>query len=437
VGIVLRWWDLGGPTTSFDESFTAAYARLPVGDLFEGLRSSDAHPPLDYLVRKPFAMGDELWLRLPSALFATATLALVAWWMRERSWFGLAVTTLTALSAFQVAYAHTARMYALSILGGTVVVVAADRWLGGHRRGRWFAGGGLLVAALAQSAALFLVPGLLLLAGRRTDAEAWRWRATILAATALWGMAWGVQAFEQAERGTASWIPRTTPRSIVDALNGQVSLYASTAVIVTVLIVLGGAWLVRREPVLGKLWLSLFALPFLFACLAGLRDGFLLPRTIAFAAWGPVLALAACIEAARRLDPRAGLAAVAGVVIVVVPSVGPAATIEETLAGRPELTELARPGDAIVVHPRWLWPLMAWDHGATADEPRPAELDSLDGLDAFVFVLGDEPFSGRVWLYHPRSYPLELDGLDPCGPPLVVGDVSIDCYDIRDVTAPR
>ena len=70
VGIVLRCWALGSTRLSFDETFTAMAARLPVTTLFTYLRHADTHPPLDYLIRVPLARAgvSDGWFRFPSVV---------------------------------------------------------------------------------------------------------------------------------------------------------------------------------------------------------------------------------------------------------------------------------------------------------------------------------------------------------------------------------
>ena len=105
-------------------------ARRSVGGLFSILRQLDSHPPLDYLLRMPFAgSGSDVLVRLPSVLFSIAALGLFAWWMRDRGRVGLIATALFAVSGFELLYGRQARMYALMELVGVATAVAADHWL--------------------------------------------------------------------------------------------------------------------------------------------------------------------------------------------------------------------------------------------------------------------------------------------------------------------
>ena len=55
LGVALRVWRILSNGLTFDESFTTLAGRLPVSDLLSYLRHNDSHPPLDYLIRAPFA----------------------------------------------------------------------------------------------------------------------------------------------------------------------------------------------------------------------------------------------------------------------------------------------------------------------------------------------------------------------------------------------
>jgi len=55
IGALLRFRGLGRYPLDFDESFTAMAGRRSVGNLLDFLRTSDSHPPLDYLLRLPLA----------------------------------------------------------------------------------------------------------------------------------------------------------------------------------------------------------------------------------------------------------------------------------------------------------------------------------------------------------------------------------------------
>ena len=209
VGLVLRWWDLGGPKATFDEAFTGVYSHLPLSQIAAGLRAEDAHPPLDYLIRHWFgATGDTAALRVPSAVFASLALVVMALWMRRRGWFGVTAVALTSVSTFQLLYAHQARMYALMVLCGTLVALAAEAWWHDpSARWRWLMGSALVVALFDHSSALLLAGAIVLFPGRRRDGEAWRWRATAVGAVGVWVLVWGRSFAEQASRSTRRGSP--------------------------------------------------------------------------------------------------------------------------------------------------------------------------------------------------------------------------------------
>ncbi len=432
VGLVLRWWDLGGPTATFDEAFTGVYSHLPLRDIPAALRANDAHPPLDYLLRHFFAdPGGTAALRVPSAVFATVTLLVTVAWMWRRGWFGVAVVALTSVSAFELLYGHTARMYALVVLCGTVAAVGSEQWLRRPQpRWRCLVAAALLIALFDHSSALLLAGGLLLVPGRRTDREAWWWRGSILGAVVVWAVVWGPSFVDQARHQNSSWIPFTNVGPALDALNGLVTMYTGLGVAVLLAVGVGAVLLRDEDRRLGWLWCVLFLAPFAAALVIGVKAHFLLPRTLAFAAWAPPLALAALIERARRFSPAVGIGAVALVVVLVVPSVRPAITYEEgSTPARKALAEAVAPGDAVAVHPDWLWPLAGWDLGAPRDPAVPTELA---GLDAFVFVVGDQPFDGRVWVLQPDTYAMPLDTLVPCAgvDARHQGDYLLGCYTV-------
>lgn len=99
----------------FDEIFTYDTAVLPLTQLIEKT-SKDVHPPLYYLVAKPFAHGfNEPLLRLPSVIAGTLSLLLfssaIGAVFGKR--YGVAFAILFALSPTIIRYSAEARQYAL------------------------------------------------------------------------------------------------------------------------------------------------------------------------------------------------------------------------------------------------------------------------------------------------------------------------------------
>ena len=103
-----------------DEAQTVAIARLPLGDLAEGLRH-DGAPPLFYALlhgwMQIFGEGD-LSVRFLPGVFGVAALPLA--WLAGRRLGGRSVAwaavLLLATSPFAVRYATEARMYSLLVL---------------------------------------------------------------------------------------------------------------------------------------------------------------------------------------------------------------------------------------------------------------------------------------------------------------------------------
>jgi hypothetical protein len=435
VGVAVRWIGLGSTVPTFDESFTGMLARAPLGDIPHLARTSDSHPPLDYLLRHLTAdSGDAFWLRAPSALIGVATLLVVLWWMRDRGWFGVFVVAMTSVAAIQVLYARQARMYALVILAGTVVAVMAERWID-RPRARWavIAAVALAVGLLSHTSTVFLALGALALPGLRTDREAWVWRASMGAAACTWLALWGPGLTDQIGAGRADWIPYTTPRHAVDAVAGQVSLFSGLAVVATAATIFGGVVLLQRHKALGRVWVCLFALPAAAVVVVGLWQHLLLPRTLAFAAWAPVVAIGAiagaCVDDRPAWLSRAtGLVGVAACGLIVAASIGAAVTHEEDSAPtRRALLEMARPGDVVAVYPEFLAPMLEWDHDADPTEP-PAVLE---GDDVWFGVVPGAAPTGVVWLVVPETYAYDLPPpFVPCDDPPSTkrGDLLLSCY---------
>jgi hypothetical protein len=436
VGVVLRWWNLGGPRASFDEAFTGVYSHLPVGDILPALRRHDSHPPIDYLLRHSFGgIGDTLSLRVPSAAIATLTLLAVVWWMWDRGWFGVAVVAFTSLNTFELLYAHQARMYAMVVLAGTLAAIASERWLaGGEARWRWLAGMALVVALLDHSATLVLVPALLVVPLGRRDGAAWCWRATVIGAWVAWAVLWGPSFLEQLRHSPAAWIPFTSVSTVFTSVTGLVSLYPDLSVLIVAALALGLWFLRKQDRRLARVWVALFVVPFALAAVIGLWAHFLLPRTLAMAAWAPPVAFGALIERARRVSVPVVTLAVVAALLLVAPSVAPAINYADGASPATDLLALrVHPGDAVVVHPPWLSPMLEWNLGAPRHPDVPIELQ---GLDGYVYVVGGPPFDGRVWVLQPDTYAMATGDLQPCDAPTVRADVYlVSCYQIPDATA--
>ena len=357
-----------------------------------------------------------------------------AWLRRRGALLASTATALVAAGSFPLHYAREARMYAVLALLGVITAAAASRWLeGGGRRWAVVAAASTTVALLTHASGLLLAAGLLALPGLRRDREAWWWRLSIVAGVAVWAVAWGPAFVDQARR-PPSWIPFATPATIAEAVNGTVDLYDRLAIPVLIGIVAGGWLLVRNHPRLGRVWLCGFALPVSLAAAAGIHHHVLLPRTLAVCAWGPALAFGALVEGAWQRRTTLGLAAMAALAVVVLPSAWTQVTgsTTDTTAAIEHLALVARPGDAVAVRPAFLAPLTHWYLGVR--RPGPEHPIVLGALRADAFVLGPGPWHGRVWLLDPVAYGAPPPPGRRCAPTFEADHHRVWCLDLGDQT---
>jgi hypothetical protein len=419
IGVALRAWRLGFNGLTYDESFTAMAARLPLDHLFGYLRTQDSHPPLDYLLRAPFARAgaSDLMLRVPSFVFTAGALVLFAWWMRARGFAGVIATALLAGSAFQIYHGGEARMYALLELLGVASAIVAERWLRDDGA-RWCAAaaGGLVAFALLDHVSGFLLlAGMVAVAGLRTDRRAWAWRGALAGALALWALAWGAAFVHQAGGDWVGWIPRTSPSTFAHAVSGQVTDVGPLAFLVLAGVVVGGWFLWRTERRLALVWLAVGVVPFAAAAAIGVVSPFLIDRAVTVAAWAPPLALGYCVAGVLRRWALVGRAlAIALLAIVFLGTVTFLATkrYDSDLAVE-HLEAVAQPGDAILTRPARYATLPAYEIGVqrwhgTHWVPTP-------GIDnAAAFRAGGVPASGRIWLFTPDTFSLGFPGYGRC-----------------------
>ncbi len=422
VGIVLRVWDLGRHSLSFDETFTAMAARRSPGDLFGFLRVHDAHPPLDYLLRMPFASaGNDVVLRLPSVVFSSVALVLFAWWMRDRGRVGLLATALMAVSGFELFYGREARMYALMELVGVVVAIGADRWL--RRRSpvdATIVGLALLVGVFTHVSALVLAAGVFWVAGLARDRAAWWWRGAVVAPVAAWAVLWGPSFVHQASGSPAGWIPYTSLDSFLQSVAQPLSFSAGLAGLIVLAIVAGAVLAARADRRLAIVGATCFVGPVLLAAAVGAFGNFLQPRTLAFAAWAPLLAIAALVDAAARRWRVLGFAALVLVAAVALPSTAQGVQrsgLDSVDATNAHLLAVVRPGDVVLIRPQWMRSLIEWnlavlrpggEHVVAVPRPVPA-------ADSFAIRLAGHP-SGRVWLIEADGNRVTVPGAPQCAP---------------------
>ncbi len=430
VGGVLRFWGLGASRLNYDESFTAMAGRLPLGSLFNFLRLQDSHPPLDYLLRAPLARAgvSELWFRMPSAILSLAALALFAWWMRSRGRAGVIATALMAVSTFEVLHGREARMYAELEVLGVAIAVLATTWCSRPRRWHAPALGVLVFVGLLTHVSMFLLAaGVLALPGRRTDRDAWRWRAAIVLGGVGWALVWGLTFLTQAEGGHSAWIPPTTASGLGTAIARLVTFEPAFASVAAVVTIAGGVTVWRRAPTLGRVWFCCFAVPVAVAALVGLVEPVVLDRTFTLMAWAPCLAIAWLLDALVCRRRILGLVAVLAVLAVLVPSTlhaiqtpsGPDAPLRE-------LARVAGPGDIVAVRPATKAPEIAWSLGVRGHMP--TRRVAVPGVaKAFGIQLGAGKPSGRVWLLDWHSVRNPGVSAEQCAPRWSWGHTHIRC----------
>lgn len=124
---LLRSFDVGAQSLTFDESDRVLLARLPWAQSWIGVAQEGLHAlPMLVLVLKFFVEPlNETWIRLPSVLFGIVTIALMS--SLARSWFGRwagwAVLCLFALNPFHIWFSRTATMYSVMLFS-----VAGSFW---------------------------------------------------------------------------------------------------------------------------------------------------------------------------------------------------------------------------------------------------------------------------------------------------------------------
>lgn len=427
VGIVLRVWALGASRLSFDETFTAVAARMPLGAMISYLWHADAHPPLDYLLRRPLALSgaSDGWFRAPSVLLSLTALV-VAWrWWRQWGRTGTIALALLAISSYAVTYAHDARMYAGLGLAGVAVGASATRWLARPTRAALVAVFlGLEATLLLQGGALLVLPAVLALPGLRRDRAAWEWRATVVLAAAVWAALWGRAFVEQLGRTGHSWVPLTTMHYGISALNELVDDTPFLAPLVCLMAIAGACMLpgaLRRVTVvLGGGTLATYLV-------VGTHFHVLLPRALAFGAWAPLVSLAALMDGALRRSRALGATTGALLAVVMLPSSLHAAQPVHAphAAAFSAVRRLARPGDEVVITPAFLWTMPAWyfgvrwwPHGALVTRP--------DLAGEGTVIDGARP-DGRVWLVVSTAYTAHTAGLPSCLPPQRLDGFTVYC----------
>lgn len=431
VGAVVRLWGLGTSRLGYDESFTAMAGRMPLGAMFDYLRANDSHPPLDYLFHLPLArMGvDNFAYRLPSALCSITALALFAWWMRTRGRAGVLATAIFAVSAFLVLHGRVARGYAELELLGVAIAMLAAAWLAQPRRRHAPLLAGLLFLALLTHVSGFLLgAGLLVLAGRRRDREAWRWRAAVVVAGLGWATVWGSAFLVQSSGGHSDWIPRTTPTGLVQTVAHLASGSGRFGLATVAAVLAGGALLLRRRaPVDGRVWWSLFATMVGLAALLGFVLPVLLDRTLTLVAWGPALAVGVLLDTVWSKARVVGVvASVLLLVALAIPTVGVLTDHSGVTTGADHLLAVARPGDVVAVRPAGKLPEIEWNVGVQGTPAwRPVTINGLGSVSGIA--LGGHRSTHRVWVLDWNSRLQRAPGYVRCAPDWRFGRSRVVC----------
>jgi hypothetical protein len=242
-----------------------------------------------------------------------------------------------------------------------------------------------------------LAAGLLTLAGRRRDRDAWAWRSAIAAPIAVWLVTWGPHFLVQARGGHSSWIPPTSFATLTTAVGRAVTFHQPFVVGVVAATIAGGVVLVRRRDTLGRTWLACFAVPVVLGAVAGFAVPVVLDRTFTLMAWGPVVAVAFLIDGAARRTTVVAVATVVVAAVVMVPgAVGTLTTATGPSAPLTMLDRRVRPGDVVAVRPASKAPELQWS--LAVRRHLAATAVEVDGLQrSFALRLGHHRSTGRVW----------------------------------------
>jgi hypothetical protein len=419
VGAIARLWGLGASALNFDESYSAMAGKLPLASLFDFLRNHDSHPPLDYLLQLPLARAgvSPLVFRLPAVMCSVGALALFAWWMRDRGRVGIVATAAMSVCSFQLIHGREARMYAPLELIGVGIAVVADSWLRAPRR-RLAAAICILtfVGLMTHVSMVLLAIGLIALAGRRVDSDAWEWRAGIAAGVAGWALLWGRSFLVQARGGHSSWIPHATPARFVAAISALVADLPSLSVLIVAAIVAGIIICRQRDRTLATVVACCFIIPVILTGLFGLRAPVLLDRTLTLESWAPLLALGYLVDALSRRALVLGAVAGALTAVVVLASVPHALHERGPTALLAQLEHVAHPGDVVAMQPSPMGVELDWSLGVRGDDG-PARSIRLPGMPRTVALalVGRQP-TRRIWLMQLEPNPSGLRSYQRCAP---------------------
>jgi hypothetical protein len=420
VGSVLRLWDLGRTPPITDEAYTLLALRLPVGEMIRHLDRTDPHPPLAYLLLRPFAAftSDPASLRTVSAFASIGALVIMAIWRRRAGIAGLTAVALLAIAPFQLGYGREVRMYGLLCLAGVAAAWCTDRWLLSAKPG-WAVGAiaAGTVVAFGHAAGVLMLLALLVVPLRRVDRAALQFRALNLAALVAFALLWGRHALHWS--GASGNLPTASPGWAAIVVNELVAPAPDQRWLVVPIVLLGAILVVRRGGSLARVWLCLFAVPFGVLFLASLHRGVLVPRTLMPFSWAVPIALGAVVGWAWARSRSVGAAVVILLLVLVVPLVGPAleqgdgssAAIGSVYAG-------AAPADGFAfAASAWQPDSLLRYYAEAAGRPDLAPVAGVEGGMTVLAADGTPP--PRVWYV----------AVAPAGPP----EGSVRCGDTRTI----
>lgn len=420
-------WGLGDRSSWLDEGFTVMHTRLPTDEFFSIVAEREANAVLhSVLVHGLVRVSEaEWWLRLPSALAATATVPVT--YLAGRRLFhprvGVVAAVFVAANGFVVEYGQEGRGYALLLFLAALSTFLFVRALQEDRAGSWAAWAA--VACLMGYAHLF---GVLVVAAqvaallaRRGLPTPWRRVGWCIGAIVLAHLPLAAFLVAGGDKGQSEGLPAFTPVRFVGIfvrLSGNAGVPLTLLVAVACAYGLAVLWRRRRaldEQAWGVLLVTLgIVVPVAAAGLVSLFEPLYVARY--FVGTMPALALLAAFGVTQVRPRAAGLALAAGIVVLGVVGVGlwHAQPSREDARGAVELLappgpDGVQPGDAIAFTPwygRIPVELYLEEEGALVDDLEPVfpaadwgawrPDDDPGGIDAERVVAEAAP--GRVWV---------------------------------------
>jgi len=221
----LRFHQLGGHGLWLDEACSVLYAHLPAGKFWRLMWKQEGNMVLYYVLLRGWVhVGDtEFLLRLPSAMFAVASIPLL--YRLGRDLFsrttGLIAAALLTVHWFHIFFSQDARSYALLIF-----LLLLSSWLfwqlAESPERKVYRVSYALVSALAMYAHMFAI---LIVAAQWLSLGPVRvcrigWRRSFITLALFFLLALPMEAFALLRnRGQLIWVPRLTLRSFVDGMS--------------------------------------------------------------------------------------------------------------------------------------------------------------------------------------------------------------------------